>query len=64
MDNAPVHSKKALRVLLEKHGHTLLPLPPYSHDFNPIEKTFGAMKKRREGLPIETTVEALVMYYF
>ena len=63
MDNAPVHSKKAIRHLLKKHGHTMLPLPPYSPDFNPIEQSFGAMKKRREGMPIETTVEDLVISY-
>lgn len=63
MDNAPVHNKKTLRSLLKKHGHALLPLPPYSPDFNPIEESFGAMKKRREGMPIETTVENLVMSY-
>ena len=64
MDNAPVHNKKTIRSLLKKHGHTMLPLPPYSPDFNPIEQSFGAMKKRREGMPIETTVEELVMSYY
>lgn len=63
MDNAPVHNKKALRSLLKKHGHALLPLPPYSPDFNPIEQSFGAMKKRREGMPAGTTVEELIMSY-
>jgi len=63
MDNAPVHNKKALRSLLKKHGHALLPLPPYSPDFNPIEQSFGAMKKRREGMPVETTVEKLILSY-
>lgn len=63
MDNAPVHNKKQLRSLLKKHGHALLPLPPYSPDLNPIEGTFGGMKKRREGMPIQTTVEELVMSY-
>lgn len=64
MDNAPVHNKKAIRSLLKKHGHALLPLPPYSPDFNPIEQSFGAMKKRREGMPLDTTVEKLLMSYF
>src|SRR5437870_4691371 len=41
MDNAPFHKKKEISAILEKHGHVLLPLPPYSPDFNPIEKTFG-----------------------
>lgn len=63
MDNAPVHNKKQLRSLLKRHGHALLPLPPYSPDLNPIEGTFGGMKKKREGLHIETTVEDLVMSY-
>jgi len=63
MDNAPVHNKKQLRSLLKKHGHALLPLPPYSPDLNPIEGTFGGMKKRREGMPINTTVEDLVLSY-
>ena len=38
IDNAPVHRKNIIRQILEKHGHTLLPLPPYSPDFNPIEQ--------------------------
>lgn len=63
MDNAPVHNKKLIRSLLKKHGHALLPLPPYSPDLNPIEGTFGGMKKRREGLPVTTTIEELVMSY-
>jgi len=63
MDNAPVHNKKQLRSLLKKHGHALLPLPPYSPDFNPIEGSFGGMKKRREGMPVETTVEELILSY-
>jgi len=63
MDNAPVHNKKAIRSMLKKHGHALLPLPPYSPDFNPIEQSFGAMKKRREGMPTGTTVETLIMSY-
>ena len=63
MDNAPVHNKKAIRALLEKHGHALLPLPSYSPDFNPIEQSFSAMKKRREGMPLDTTVEKLILSY-
>jgi hypothetical protein len=63
MDNAPVHNKKTIRSMLKKHGHALLPLPPYSPDFNPIEQSFGAMKKRREGMPLGTTVEELILSY-
>lgn len=63
MDNAPVHNKKVIGDLLKKHGHVLLPLLLYSPDFNPIEQSFGAMKKRREAMPIGTTIEELVMSY-
>ncbi len=47
MDNARFHNKKAIQELLEEHGHKLLPLPPYSPDFNPIEQSFAVLKKRR-----------------
>lgn len=48
MDNAAFHQKAHIRKSLEKHGHILLPLPPYSPDFNPIEQTFGILKRRRQ----------------
>ena len=44
MDNAPFHPVKKIRALLEEHGHTLLCLPKYSPDLNPIEQTFGTIK--------------------
>ena len=47
MDNAPFHNKTHIREALEAEGHTLLPLPTYSPDFNPIEQSFGVIKKRR-----------------
>jgi transposase len=33
MDNARFHKKSEIKLILEKHGHTLLPLPKYSPDF-------------------------------
>ncbi|WP_420480450.1 transposase [Psychrobacter urativorans] len=36
MDNASFH--KRVNRLLNRHGHRLLFLPPYSPDLNPIEK--------------------------
>ena len=47
MDNAPFHNKPHMQKLLESKGHTMLPLPKYSPDFNPIEQTFAIIKKRR-----------------
>jgi transposase len=38
MDNASFHRKKALREIAERYSVKLLFLPPYSPDFNPIEK--------------------------
>ena len=55
MDNAPFHNKNHIRDLLENKGHTLLPLPKYSPDLNPIEQSFAILKKRRQfsGLNIQ-----------
>jgi len=63
MDNAPVHRKNIIGKILEKKGHILLPLPKYSPDFNPIEQSFGAMKKRRQGMDINSTIEELILSY-
>lgn len=47
MDNAAFHKKSEIKAILEKAGHALLPLPPYSPDLNPIEQSFAILKKRR-----------------
>jgi len=37
---------------IEQRGATLKPLPPYSHDFNPIEPAWGLVKKHiRDNAP-------------
>ena len=59
MDNAPVHNKTWITKTLEQHGHVALFLPPYSPDFNPIEKTFGGMKRKRQFIK-DQSVENLV----
>lgn len=48
MDNAPFHNKTHIKEILEAHGHSMLPLPKYSPDFNPIEQSFAIIKKRRQ----------------
>lgn len=48
MDNAAFHKSPAVIQLIEQTGATLLFLPPYSPDLNPIEKDFAALKKNRE----------------
>lgn len=59
IDNAPFHNKADIKAALEKHGHTLLPLPTYSPDFNPIEQTFAILKRRRQATG--TAINQLLM---
>lgn len=66
MDNLSVHKSKRVEKLIEEAGATLLFLPPYSPDFNPIEEAFSKAKgilrkaqaRTKEAL-IETTGKAL-----
>jgi transposase len=44
MDNLPAHKLASIRVMIEAAGATLLYLPPYSPDFNPIENAFAKLK--------------------
>ena len=44
MDNLGSHKGADVRKAIEATGATLLYLPPYSPDFNPIEKAFSKLK--------------------
>ena len=44
MDNLSSHKGPRVRALIEAAGATLRFLPPYSPDFNPIEKAFSKLK--------------------
>lgn len=44
MDNLPAHKVAAVRQIIEGAGAHLVYLPPYSPDFNPIEKAFSQIK--------------------
>ena len=46
MDNLAAHKTAEVRALIERVGATLRFLPPYSHDFNPIEAAWALIKKR------------------
>ena len=48
MDNATFHKRKDTTELIEDAGHTILWLPPYSPDLNPIEQTWAWVKKIRQ----------------
>ncbi|CTH82174.1 DDE_3 domain protein [Streptococcus pneumoniae] len=45
MDNVRFHRMGKLELLCEEFGNKLLPLPPYSPEYNPIEKTWTHIKK-------------------
>ena len=44
MDNLSVHKVSKVREIIEAAGAKLIFLPPYSPDFNPIEKMWSKMK--------------------
>ena len=44
MDNLPAHKVDGVRTLIEAAGATLVYLPPYSPDLNPIEMAFAKLK--------------------
>ena len=44
MDNLSSHKAPAVRAAIEAVGASLLYLPPYSPDFNPIENAFAKLK--------------------
>jgi transposase len=58
MDNLSSHKGAGIRQAIEAAGATLLFLPPYSPDFNPIENAFAKLKSLLRAAA-ERTVEAL-----
>ena len=44
MDNLPPHKRPAVRKAIETGGATVMFLPPYSPDFNPIEMAVSKIK--------------------
>lgn len=44
MDNLPAHKVSGARAAIERTGARLLFRPPYSPDFNPIERAFAKIK--------------------
>ena len=49
MDNASFHQNRRIAKLLNRHGHRILWLPPYSPDLNPIENKWAQVKFLRQG---------------
>jgi transposase len=64
MDDASFHRKKALTEIARNRGFPLLFLPPYSPDFNPIEKLWANMKRYlRTSLSLFTNLEQAIYSY-
>jgi transposase len=63
MDNLPVHKAPGVREMIEAAGATLLYLPPYSPDLNPIEQAFSKLKAHLRKAA-ETTVPGLLSVGF
>jgi transposase len=58
MDNLGSHKRPGIRAAIEAASATLLYLPPYSPDFNPIENAFSKLKALLRKAA-ERTVEGL-----
>ena len=58
MDNLAAHKVDGVRQAIEACGATLLYLPPYSPDFNPIENAFAKLKAHVRKLAART-IDAL-----
>ncbi len=58
MDNLSSHKGQRVRELVEAAGATVLYLPPYSPDFNPIELAFAKLKQLMRSAA-HRTVDAL-----
>ena len=54
MDNLSSHKRARTRELIEGAGATLLFLPPYSPDLNPIELVFAKLKQLLRSLACRT----------
>jgi transposase len=64
MDNASFHRKKKLHKIARGKVRLLF-LPPYSPDYNPIEKSWGNMKGYlRSNLKDYESVESAIYAYF
>jgi transposase len=61
MDNLQVHKMKRVRELIEGRGCSLVFLPSYSPDFNPIEQAFSKVKtllRKAKARSFEVLVDA------
>ena len=61
--HASFHKRQDTLDALQAEGHTVLWLPPYSPDFNPIEKTWAWIKRLRKQWRL-ADVNTLLFWFF
>jgi len=65
MDNASFHRKRKLNILAQKANRSLLFLPPYSPELNPIEHFWNWLKGRlRKTLPVFHSLDDALLDFF
>ena len=62
MDNASFHKGSQTAALIRVSGASLLFLPPYSPELNPIEKDFANIKRIRQ-YNAETSIDDIIKVY-
>ena len=62
MDNASFHKGSEMEALIRSSGASLLFLPPYSPELNPIEKDFANIKRMRQ-YNAETSIDDIIKVY-
>lgn len=63
MDNAPIHRKTVIRLLVEEAGHQIIFLPKYSPDLNDIEHDFSALKRAKMYASPGTSLDEIIRAY-
>ena len=64
MDNASIHNDDRLAQILAQKNITLVKLPPYSYDLNPIEMVFGLVYSLRHKDIDNKAVQILTCFSF
>jgi len=65
MDNAAFHRKGQLALIAQNYGHTIIFLPPYSPEYNPIENFWAWLKGRLKSiLPFSPTFDDALCHCF
>ena len=62
LDNARLHKTPQTRQLIEASGASLMFLPPYSPDYNPIEHDFANIKRMWQYQP-QNSIEQIIQMY-